>query len=83
VRVNVASAQLLLGQLGLPKPTPAQIEQTRAMMDKTPGPAGPASSNPQQMMMAPGSGAGGTATPVDPVAVVVASMLGSPEFQKR
>ena len=30
--VDLQAAQLLLEQLGLPRPTPEQIEQTRAMM---------------------------------------------------
>ena len=80
---NLRSAQRLLEQLGLPRPTPAQLEQTKAMLQKsatsTAAPAGMQSST----MMAGGSAAAAAPAPIDPTALAVAAMLGSPQFQKR
>jgi uncharacterized protein (DUF1800 family) len=88
VKANLSSAQSLLTRLGIPKPTPLQIEQTRGMMQAAAGnvPATgvtPTAVTTAPKMMAGGStGAGGSA-PADTDAIVVAAMLGSPQFQKR
>ena len=83
VKINLTAGQRLLDQLGLPRPTPEQIQQTRMLMQasaKTTTAAEPES----MMMMAPGAGASrDRATDIDPAAIVVAAMLGSPQFQKR
>jgi hypothetical protein len=84
VKIDLRSAQSLLGQLGLPKPTAQQIEQTRAMLQASTGRPGGSISMSQQSMMAAGGGSqGGRTAEVDPAAIVVATMLGSPQFQKR
>ena len=79
VKSDVGSAQRLLEQLGLPRPTPAQIEQTRGMF-KTSRVASAAS---MSMMMGSGPASADAEAPIDPAAIVVATMLGSPQFQKR
>jgi uncharacterized protein (DUF1800 family) len=79
VKTNVRSAQRLLEQLGLPRPTPAQIEQTRGMLRTS----SVASASSMSMMMGSGPASADAEAPIDPAAVVVATMLGSPQFQKR
>jgi uncharacterized protein (DUF1800 family) len=81
VTPNVSSAQALLAQLGIPRPTATQIEQTRTMLQAA-APAAAAGGGPQMMMNAAGAAAGGSA-PLDSGALAVAVMLGSPQFQKR
>ncbi len=78
MKVDARAAQAFLERLGLPRPTPAQIAQTRDMM-KAASAGGPSMS----MMMRGGAAAAETEKPVDPEAVAVAAMLGSPQFQKR
>ncbi len=80
-KADLKSAQALLGRLGLPTPTAEQIEATRAMMQTAE--AGGSMEKQQGMMMGAGSQAGGRSAEVDPAAIVVAAMLGSPQFQKR
>jgi uncharacterized protein (DUF1800 family) len=82
VKVNLAAAEAVLGDLGVPRPTPLQIEQTRAMLQAAASGAAPTMGG-QQMMMAGGPAAAGGAPPIDAAAIVVATMLGSPQFQKR
>jgi uncharacterized protein (DUF1800 family) len=81
IKVNVASAQKLLLQLGFQKPTPLQLEQTRAMLQATASAAG--SGGRAMMMMGSPQGAGSADAAIDPAALSVAAMLGSPQFQKR
>ena len=88
VKVNLASAEALLSQLGIPKPSPQQIEQTRSMMqaneDKNTLPA-MGGGRGGMMMTGGGAPAAGARTPppITPAALTVAAMLGSPQFQKR
>ena len=80
VKADLKSAQALLGRLGLPTPTADQIEQTRAMLQtaETSGSMGQ-----QGMMMASGSQEDKGDAEINPEAITVAAMLGSPQFQKR
>lgn len=84
VKMNLPSAQRLLEQMGVARPTPAQIEQTRAMLQAAAA-ADAASPGGMQssMMMAGSTNAAATPAPLDATAVAVAAMLGSPQFQKR
>ena len=52
------------------------------MLQSAGAPAAPAMGGNQMMMWAAGAAAGASA-PIDPAAVTVAAMLGSPQFQKR
>ena len=83
VKSDLAYAQALLTELGLPRPTPQQIESVRAMLEAAAAPAAAtAAAGGNTMMM--GAGQTASATPkVDPAALTVAAMLGSPQFQKR
>ena len=87
-KVDLAAAQTVLQQMGMPRPTAEQIEQTRAMMQtlvNQPGPAA-AQRGAGAPTMAPAGGAGNAGTVANPVtaeAVTVAAMLGAPQFQKR
>jgi len=82
IEVDLSAARRLLEQLGLPRPSEAQIEQTRAMLEKTA--ARESSGGMRSTSMAAGGAPGSAgAKPIDPEALVVAAMLGSPEFQKR
>ncbi|MEX2272538.1 MAG: DUF1800 family protein [Vicinamibacterales bacterium] len=83
IKSNLSSAQTLLTQLGLPKPTPLQIEHTRSMMQAADAAASPAMGGQQNMMMGGAPAGAGTKPQVDSLAVTVAAMLGSPQFQKR
>ena len=86
LKIDLAAAQTLLDQLGLPRPTPQQIQQTRTMIQTAAAAARPAAESQDSMMM---MGRGGSAPRVDrrqefdPATIVVATMLGSPQFQKR
>ena len=80
---NLASAEKLLSQMGVARPTPQQIAQHRAMLQAAAAPA-PGTMSAERMMMAGGQPAASVDAPaVDPVALTVAAMLGSPQFQKR
>jgi uncharacterized protein (DUF1800 family) len=79
--VDVAAAQKLLQQLGFPKPTPLQLEQTRSMLQATESAA--AGGGRGMMMMGSAQGGESATAPIDPAALAVAAMLGSPQFQKR
>ena len=83
VKVNLRATQFLLEQLGVPRPSPAQIEQTRDMLQKAASSAGGAMSPQTSTMMAAGAASSTAGAPVDPAALTVAAMLGSPRFQKR
>jgi uncharacterized protein (DUF1800 family) len=86
VKSNIASAERLLGQLGIPRPTPAQIAQTQAMVQSAEAASPPSMAVATQqspMMMGATQGAAAASKPADPVALAVAAMLGSPQFQKR
>ena len=83
VKINLRATQLLLEQLGLPRPTQSQIEQTRAMLQKSAAAASASPGMQSSMMMAAGAAAATATAPVDPAALAVAAMLGSPQFQKR
>lgn len=87
--VDLDAAETLLDQLGLPRPTPEQIagmqevlkraaerERQEMMQEMMAG---------EEMMMAGGPEAGTAEEeePVDPQVLAVATMLGSPGFQKR
>jgi uncharacterized protein (DUF1800 family) len=89
VKVDLAAAQTVLQQMGMPRPTAEQIEQTRAMMETlvnqpAPAPAGQPNTQPNTATAARGA-ANATAAriPVTAEAVIVAAMLGSPQFQTR
>ncbi|MCH7750062.1 MAG: DUF1800 domain-containing protein, partial [Acidobacteria bacterium] len=87
--VDLDAAETLLDQLGLPRPTPEQIvfmqealkEAAELERQKMLAMAG----DETKKMMARGSAAGAAeeAEPADPQVLVVATMLGSPDFQKR
>jgi uncharacterized protein (DUF1800 family) len=80
---NLVSAGKVLGQMGVARPTPQQIDQHRAMLEAAAAPA-PGAMSAERMMMAGGQPApAATAPAIDPVALTVAAMLGSPQFQKR
>ena len=84
VKVNLAAAQRLLDQLGVARPTPEQIENTRLMLQKSATSTASAAQPDSMMMMGGGAASGRKADgDVDPAAIVVAAMLGSPQFQKR
>jgi len=86
VKINLQSAQALLGQLGIPKPTPAQIEQTRAMLQSASAAAAPAGASQMKMATTMTAGASSGASENasnETAALVLAAMLGSPQFQKR
>jgi uncharacterized protein (DUF1800 family) len=82
VNVDSSKAQSFLRQLGLTPPTPEQVEQTRTMLESS---AEGGAADSAGMMMARGGGgsAGSAKTEVDDVAIAVAAMIGSPQFQKR
>jgi uncharacterized protein (DUF1800 family) len=83
--VDLAAAQSVLQQMGMPRPTAEQIEQTRAMMQalaNQPGSSTGAMQGPP-MMAAGAASDGAKASPVTAEAVIVAAMLGSPQFQTR
>jgi len=87
VTFNSSTAQAALERFGLPKPTPTQIEQTRKMM-RPAFPEGSAAGGMYQMsqmtQMAGGPASGAPPAPLlEPAAIAVAAMLGSPQFQKR
>lgn len=80
---NLTAAQRLLSQLGLPKPTPLQIDQTRAMMQSAQADAAAAMGGQNMMTMGAGPSSAGAGPRIETSAIVVAAMLGSPPFQKR
>jgi uncharacterized protein (DUF1800 family) len=81
VKVDLAAGQQLLEQLGLPRPTPQQIQNTRMLMHAA---AKTATARQQESMMMRGTSSPRAAdSEIDPAAIVVAAMLGSPQFQKR
>ena len=87
--VDLDAAETLLDQLGLPRPTPEQIVFMQEALKQA------AELERQKMlamaddetknMMARGSAAGAAkeAEPANPQVLIVATMLGSPDFQKR
>jgi uncharacterized protein (DUF1800 family) len=85
--VDLPSARTLLEQLGMPVPTPEQIEQVREVIRKAMEEKAAAEQNPsmrQRQAMAAGGGASGLdVDELDTEALAVATMLGSPQFQKR
>ena len=85
VKSNLASAEALLVQLGIPKPTPQQIEHTRSMMEANDAKNAVPGMGGQDQMMMGGTAAGSpaAASSITPAAIAVAAMLGSPQFQKR
>ena len=86
ITADLAAAEALLTQLGVPRPTPLQIEQHRAMLQAatTPAPAPAMGGQPAMMMTTPAAGpADKTGPTINPAAITVAAMLGSPQFQKR
>ncbi len=83
VKSNLPSAESLLALLGIPKPSPQQIEQTRAMMVANEAKSAATTMGGQDQMMAGGPAAASTTPPITPAALTVAAMLGSPQFQKR
>jgi hypothetical protein len=85
VKVNLAGAEALLTQLGIPKPTPQQIEQARSMMQANEDRNRMPAMGGRSMMMAGTAPAAGSSAPppVTAEGLTVAAMLGSPQFQKR
>lgn len=84
VTVNLAAAQRLLEQMGIPRPTREQIENTRALLQAAAAKPNTGMRSSESMMMAGGAAAATAPGPsIDPAAIVVAAMLGSPQFQKR
>lgn len=81
VTSDLAAAEALLAQMGVPKPTADQIEQHRAMLEAAE--ASIPAMGGTQMMMAGTAAGSADRRPIDPTAVTVAAMLGSPQFQKR
>ncbi len=86
--VDLPSARTLLEQLGMRVPTPEQIEQAREvfrqeMMEKASAEQSPSMSQPPAMMTAGGGASGLDVDEFDTEALTVATMLGSPQFQKR
>jgi hypothetical protein len=84
--VDLAAAQAVLQQMGMPRPTAEQIEQTRAMMQTLVNQPAPAAAGQQGATMTAARGAANAtpvANPVTAEAVIVAAMLGSPQFQTR
>jgi uncharacterized protein (DUF1800 family) len=85
-KVDLAAAQAVLQQMGMPRPTAEQIEQTRAMMQTLVNQPAPAAAGQQGATMTAARGAANAtpvANPVTAEAVIVAAMLGSPQFQTR
>ena len=83
IKADVRSAEALLTELGVPRPTASQIEQTRAMMAATAATTAPDSDGGVAMGMGATAGASSDGGTADSAAIVVAAMLGSPQFQKR
>jgi uncharacterized protein (DUF1800 family) len=84
LKINLAAGQRLLDQLGLPRPTPQQIQNTRTLMQASAKTSTAAMRQQDSMMMMGGAGAPRDRdADIDPAAIVVAAMLGSPQFQKR
>lgn len=84
VKVDLPSARQLLGQLGTPQPTAQQIQQTRAMAQTAAArPRVAAGKDSMMMMKGPSEPSADAAGEADPAALVVAAMLGSPQFQKK
>ncbi len=84
IKGDLASAEKLLIQMGVARPTPQQVEQHRAMLEAAAKAASGVEAAQVAMMMGGGQAAGAGAAPtIDPVALTVAAMLGSPQFQKR
>ena len=81
IKPNLAEGQKLLDQLGLARPTPQQIATTRTMLLTARASADGAQAD--MMMTGNRGGPGATTKDIDPAAIVVAAMLGSPQFQKR
>ena len=82
--MNLQSAQRLLEQMGVTRPTQVQIEQTRAMLQAAAAADAARTGTTQtSMMMGGGSADAAKTAPIDATAVAVAAMLGSPQFQKR
>ena len=70
--------------MGVARPTRAQIENTRTLLQAAATlPASRMRESESMMMMGGGAAAGTPRRPIDPAAIVVAAMLGSPQFQKR
>jgi hypothetical protein len=85
---NLAQAETFLEQrLGVTKPTPQQIEQTRATLqaieDKNAAMLGLAARNDMMMMTGRGAGPAEPKPTINPAAITLAAMLASPHFQKR
>jgi uncharacterized protein (DUF1800 family) len=85
---NLAQAETFLEQrLGVTKPTPQQIEQTRATLqaieDKNAAMLGLAARNDMMMMTGRGAGPAEPKPTINPAAITLAAMLASPQFQKR
>jgi uncharacterized protein (DUF1800 family) len=83
IKSNLAAGDRLLTQLGIPKPTPLQIEQTRTMLQAANGQTAAPAMGGQQMMMAGGQTTAAQSAPISAAALTIGAMLGSPQFQKR
>jgi uncharacterized protein (DUF1800 family) len=81
VKVDLVAGQRLLDQLGLPRPTPEQIQNTRTLLQASAKTAG--ARQQDSMMMRGGTSTRAADQDVDPATIIVAAMLGSPQFQKR
>jgi uncharacterized protein (DUF1800 family) len=83
IKSDLAYAQALLTEMGVPRPTPQQIASARTMLEAAAAAAAEAAMGGNKMMTM-GGGQTATAAPqIDPAALTVAAMLGSPQFQKR
>lgn len=84
VKVDLPAARTLLAQLGLPEPTAQQIEQVRTLMREKMMEADEDAPAMSQSMMARGGGSRPEEREeISTDAIIVATMLGSPAFQKR
>ncbi|MCH7823333.1 MAG: DUF1800 domain-containing protein [Acidobacteria bacterium] len=83
VKVDLDTAEKLLTQLDLPRPTSEQIEQFRLLVRQVGSEQGQEMMGQEAMMAPSGEAAAGDEEEFDSRALVVATMLGSPQFQKR
>ena len=83
-KVNLVAARRVLEQMGVPPPTREQIENTRTLLQAAASlPSSGMRESESMMMMGGSTAAAAPGRSIDPAAIVVAAMLGSPQFQKR
>jgi hypothetical protein len=84
-KADIQSATRVVQQMGLPSPTPAQVDKIREQARQA-NAAAPVSGDNNMMsgnMMAAAGPAASAAGDLSPEAIAVAFALGSPQFQKR